>query len=138
LAYLVVASGALSGAADFIEKVAGAKMTMPAMQLFLRGVLCNWLVCLALWTSSRTKSDATKCILIFWCLFAFIACGYEHSIANMTLLSMSLFAPHGVVISWLGFFRNMFYVTMGNIVGGSFFVGALYCIATYKEGHKSV
>ena len=134
LAYLIVASGAISHTVDFIEKVAIAKMTMPALQLFLRGVLCNWLVCLALWTSSRTKSDTTKCILIFWCLFAFIACGYEHSIANMTILSMSLFAPHGAGVSWLGFFYNMFYVTIGNIVGGSFFVGALYCVATYREG----
>ncbi len=134
LAYLVVVSGAISHAANFIEKVSIAKMTMPALQLFLRGVLCNWLVCLALWTSSRAKSDTAKCILIFWCLFAFIACGYEHSIANMTLLSISLFAQHAQAISWLGFFRNMFYVTMGNIVGGSFFVGALYCVATYREG----
>ncbi len=134
LAYLVVVSGAISHAANFIEKVSMAKMTMPALQLFLRGVLCNWLVCLALWTSSRAKSDTAKCILIFWCLFAFIACGYEHSIANMTLLSMSLFAQHAQAISWLGFFRNMFSVTMGNIVGGGFFVGALYCVATYREG----
>ncbi len=134
LAYLVVASGAISHAANFIEKISVTKMTMPALQLFLRGVLCNWLVCLALWTSSRAKSDTTKCILIFWCLFAFIACGYEHSIANMTLLSMSLFAPHGAAVSWLGFLHNMFYVTIGNIVGGSFFVGALYCVATYREG----
>ena len=134
LAYLVVSSGALLHAADFIEKISVVKMTLPASQLFLRGVLCNWLVCLALWTSSRAKSDAAKLILIFWCLFAFIASGYEHSIANMTLLSMSLFAPHGAAISWLGFFYNMFYVTLGNIVGGGFFVGALYYIATYREG----
>jgi len=133
LAYLVVASGALSHATNFIEKVSAAKMTMPALQLFIRGVLCNWLVCLALWTSSRAKSDSAKCILIFWCLFAFIACGYEHSIANMTLLSMALFAPHGEAISWLGFLRNMSYVTIGNIVGGSFFVGILYYMATNKE-----
>lgn len=133
LAYLVIASGAMSHAVGFIQKVSIAKMTMPALQLFLRGVLCNWLVCLALWTSSRTKSDTAKCILIFWCLFAFIACGYEHSIANMTLLSMSLFAPCSAAISWIGFFRNLFYVTIGNVVGGSFFVGVLYCVATYKE-----
>lgn len=133
IAYLVVNSGVVSGAASFIEKVSISKMTMPASQLFFRGVLCNWLVCLALWTSSRTKSDATKCILIFWCLFAFISSGYEHSIANMTLLSMSLFSPHSAMVSWFGFTRNLFYVTLGNIVGGSFFVGALYCIATYKE-----
>lgn len=138
LAYLVVSSGAASHAASFIEKVSIAKMSMPALQLFLRGILCNWLVCLALWTSSRTKSDAAKCILIFWCLFAFISCGYEHSIANMTLLSMSLFSAHGELISWLGFARNLFFVTLGNIIGGSFFVGALYCIATHREERTKV
>ncbi len=134
LAYLVVASGVVSDAASFIEKVSATKMNMPIVHLFLRGILCNWLVCLALWTSSRVKSETAKCILIFWCLFAFISSGYEHSIANMTLLSMSLFSPHGAAVTWLGFVRNLFYVTAGNIVGGSIFVGALYCIATYKEG----
>lgn len=133
LAYLVINSQAVSHAVSFIEKVSIIKMNMPALQLFLRGILCNWLVCLALWTSSRTKSDAAKCVLIFWCLFAFIACGYEHSIANMTLFSLSLFSPHGDMVSWIGFIRNLFFVTLGNIVGGSFFVGALYCIATQKE-----
>lgn len=133
LAYLVVSSGAISHAASFIEKVSATKMNMPASQLFFRGILCNWLVCLALWTSSRTKSDTAKCILIFWCLFAFISSGYEHSIANMTIFGMSLFSPHSVAVSWLGCSRNLFYVTLGNIVGGSFFVGALYFIATYKE-----
>lgn len=133
LAYLVVASGAISHAAGFIEKISAIKMGMPAMHLFLRGILCNWLVCLALWTSARAQSDAAKCILIFWCLFAFIACAYEHSIANMTLLSLSLFGPHSAAVSWWGFARNLYYVTLGNVVGGAFFVGALYHIATYKE-----
>lgn len=133
LAYLVISSGALDHAAVFIEKVSLAKMTMPAMQLFLRGILCNWLVCLALWSSLRTKSDAAKCIIIFWCLFAFIVSGYEHSIANMTLLPMSLFQIHGPAVTWSGFIRNIFYVTFGNIIGGSFFVGILYFIAARKE-----
>lgn len=133
VAYLAVSSGAISPAAGFIEKASLAKMSLPAVQLFLRGILCNWLVCLALWTSSRTKDDVAKCILIFWCLFAFITCSYEHSVANMTLLSLPLFSPHSQGITWWGFWRNLFYVTGGNIVGGSFFVGALYFFATYKE-----
>jgi len=133
LAYLVVNSGAVRGAADFIEKVAGAKMSLPAVELFLRAILCNWLVCLALWSASRTKNDAAKCILIFWCLLAFIASGFEHSIANMTLLGMSLFAPHAAPISWSGFTYNMVWVTSGNLVGGAGFVGGLYWLATYRE-----
>lgn len=137
-AFLLVSSGALAHTVDFVAKVSLAKMTMPAYQLFLRGILCNWLVCLALWTSSRTKSDSAKCILIFWCLFAFIACGFEHSIANMSLLAMSLFSPHGPEISWLGYLRNISIVTLGNIVGGSIFVGTLYYQATNREETNSV
>ena len=94
LAALAVLSGVMATRADFIAKIAQAKMQAPVIELFLRGILCNWLVCLALWSSSRTKSDTTKCILIFWCLFAFIALGFEHSVANMTLLPMALFLPH--------------------------------------------
>jgi len=133
LAYMVITSGAIDHAAVFIEKVSAAKMNMPILQMFLRGILCNWLVCLALWTASRTKSDAAKCILIFWCLFAFIGSGYEHSIANMTLLSLSLFAPHGVAVSWVGFATNLLWVTLGNIVGGSLFVAGMYWKATQQE-----
>jgi nitrite transporter NirC len=133
LAFLVVASGALAHTESFIEKVAIAKMTMPPLQMFLRGILCNWLVCLALWSSARTSNDAAKCIVIFWCLFAFIACGYEHSVANMTLLGMALFSPHGLGVSWMGFGTNLLFVTFGNIVGGALFVGGMYWLTTHKE-----
>jgi nitrite transporter len=133
LAYIVMASGTLDQAADFIQSVAVKKMNMPIISLFLRGILCNWLVCLALWTASRAKSDAAKCILIFWCLFAFIACGFEHSIANMTLLSISLFMNHAADVSWIGFGYNLLWVSLGNIVGGGFFVGFLYWFSSRKE-----
>ena len=81
--------GLLFGKSTFLFDVATAKMTAPPLALFARAILCNWLVCLALWSASRVTSDAAKCILIFWCLFAFIGSGYEHSVANMTLLSLA-------------------------------------------------
>ena len=133
LAFMIVTSGAIAHASGFIEQVALAKMTMPPIQMFLRGILCNWLVCLALWTAARTKSDTTKCVLIFWCLFAFIACGYEHSIANMTLLGMAVLSPHGAGVSWLGFGTNLLFVTLGNVVGGALFVGGMYWLASHRE-----
>lgn len=133
LAYIVVTSGAINHAGDFVEKVAASKMNMPVTQMLLRGLLCNWLVCLALWTSGQVKSDVAKCILIFWCLFAFIASGFEHSVANMTLLSMAIFCPHGDAVSWAGFANNIIWVTLGNMVGGCVFVGGMYWLATYKE-----
>ncbi len=132
VAWLVVQSGVVSAApqAALIQKVAGIKMSLPAWELFLRGILCNWLVCLAVWTASRTTSDAAKILLIFWCLFAFIGSGFEHSIANQSLLGLALFLPHEAGVSWTGFAWNQTWVILGNIVGGGFFVGGLYWIAS--------
>ena len=99
LAALFVAGGGgpallgLGGKAPLIVTVAAAKMNAPALQLFARAILCNWLVCLAIWTSARMTNDTAKCIAIFWCLYAFIASGFEHSVANMTLLAIALLAP---------------------------------------------
>jgi len=84
------------------------------------------LVCLAVWMSARVKEDIAKFASIFWCLFAFIACGYEHSVANMSLLAMPLFAGAGDAVTWSGYARNLAYVSAGNIVGGSLMIGAAY------------
>ena len=132
VAWMVVQSGVVSAApqAALLQKVAGIKMSLPAWELFLRGVLCNWLVCLAVWTASRTTSEAAKILLIFWCLFAFIGSGFEHSIANQSLLGLALFLPHDAGVSWAGFAWNQTWVVLGNIVGGGVFVGGLYWVAS--------
>lgn len=132
LAWLVAQSGVLSKGpqADLIGKVAATKMSLPAWELFVRGILCNWLVCLAVWTSGRTTNDAAKIMLIFWCLFAFIGTGFEHSVANQSLLGMALFIPHENAVSWGGYWYNQLYVVLGNIVGGGAFVGGLYWMAS--------
>jgi nitrite transporter NirC len=131
IAWLVVQSGTLAPASvSLVQKVAAIKMHLPAWELFLRGVLCNWLVCLAVWTASRANGDAAKMLLIFWCLFAFIGSGFEHSIANQSLLGLALFLPHEAAVSWGGFLWNQTWVVLGNIVGGGVFVGALYWMAS--------
>ncbi len=132
VAWMVVQSGVVSAApqAALIQKVAAIKMSLPAWELFLRGILCNWLVCLGVWTASRTTSDAAKLLLIFWCLFAFIGSGFEHSIANQSLLALALFLPHEAAVSWMGFAWNQTWVIMGNVVGGGVFVGGLYWMAS--------
>jgi nitrite transporter NirC len=111
----------LKQGADLIYNVAAAKMNAPALELVARAALCNWLVCLAIWTSAR--------ILIFWCLFAFIASGFEHSVANMTLLSIALLGHHPASVTVLGMAYNLFWVTIGNIIGGAVFVGLGYWLA---------
>ncbi|MBI4383827.1 MAG: formate/nitrite transporter family protein [Nitrospinae bacterium] len=134
LAWLVVKGGSLSEASQtLLLQVGSLKMNLGASELFFRGVLCNWLVCLAVWTSSRTQSDSAKLILIFWCLFAFISCGFEHSVANMTLLTLTLLFPHGPEISFSGLMYNQAWVVLGNIVGGGMMVGAVYWFASAEK-----
>lgn len=131
LAFLLAHSGALGGEPQrtFIETVAASKMGYSFEAAFLRGILANWLVCLAVWCAMRTTNDVAKLALIFWCLFAFIGAGFEHSIANMTLLGVALFQPHGEAVSWAGYLGNLVPVTLGNIVGGAVFVGGLYWLS---------
>lgn len=127
VAALFVMTGLASGGVgEFILKISATKMSAPFMELFFRGILCNILVCLAVMTFIKLKEETAKLVMIFWCLFAFITSGFEHSVANMTLLSISLFIPHPEAISWSGFMANMIPVTLGNIVGGAVILGLGY------------
>jgi nitrite transporter len=135
LAALFVAGGgglALAGKSPLIVNVAAAKMNAPALELVARGILCNWLVCLAIWTSARMTNDTAKCIAIFWCLYAFIASGYEHSVANMTLLSIALLAPHPASVTFGGMGWNLLWVSLGNIISGAGVMGLGYWAASRR------
>ena len=121
---------------SFILKAATYKSNGPWWELFFRGIFCNWLVCLAIWSAvGRCTSDSGKLIMIWWCLFAFITTGMEHSVANMTILTIANLLPHDpAVISWGKMFgHNLVPVTLGNIVGGTFFVTFLYWFATAMD-----
>ncbi|GJL56826.1 MAG: transporter [Nitrospirales bacterium] len=132
IAWLVAQSGVLakSPQVDLLMNVASMKMSLSGWELFIRGILCNWLVCLAIWTAARTTNDVAKILVIFWCLFAFVGSGFEHSIANQSILGMSLFLPHGSEISLLGFVWNQVFVGLGNIVGGAVCVGGTYWLTS--------
>ena len=116
--------------ADLIFNAADAKMQRcaagPGNQ---RNFLCNWLVCLALWMSARTTNDMAQCLLIFWCLFAFVASGFEHSVANMTVFAIALLGNHPDSITVGGAFYNLVWVTLGNIIAGVVFVAAGYVLS---------
>jgi nitrite transporter NirC len=128
----------LKQGADLIFTAADAKMHAAPLALVAKGILCNWLVCLALWTSARTTNDAAKCILIFWCLFAFIASGFEHSVANMTIFAIALFATHPDTITIGGAFYNLAWVSLGNIIAGVVFVAAGYVLSSGRAKTTSV
>ena len=114
---------------SLVHKVALAKTTAPALALFAKGILCNWLVCLAIWMCQRVEG-AAKFIAIWWCLLAFIASGYEHSIANMTLFALSWFGAHTPEYTLGGIGYNLLWVTLGNTVSGVLFMGLGYWYAT--------
>ncbi|MTT30782.1 transporter [Terrilactibacillus sp. BCM23-1] len=107
-------------------EVVNKKMYLPVDQLFVRAIFCNWLVCLAIWIPMRLKGDAAKLIAIILLVFTFFASGYEHSIANLSLFSLALSIAHPTSITLQGALYNILPVTLGNILGGGLFVGAVY------------
>src|SRR6266852_5008155 len=132
LEVLLAAGGGLLSAPDtLVMRVAALKMNDSGLALFARAILCNWLVCLALWMAARVNSDSAKCIVIWWCLLAFIACGLEHSVANMTVLGLALAGNHPETVSLGGAAWNLPWVTLGNAVGGGIFVAGAYWVATH-------
>lgn len=115
-----------SKTAEFIIEVSASKMSGDFMPLLFKGILCNLLVCLAVLCSVKMKSESGKLIMIFWCLFAFITSGFEHSIANMTIFSIGLLLEHPETVSVAGMFANLIPVTIGNFIGGGILLGASY------------
>jgi nitrite transporter NirC len=128
LAVMVHAGGTMSGpASELVAAIVTAKDSASGPQLFWRAVLCNALVCLALWMAARTRSDAAKLAVLWWALLAFIGAGFEHSIANVTTFALG--ALDGS-IGWGAMGRNLLWTVPGNIVGGGVVVGLGYAWIT--------
>ncbi len=105
--------------------IATAKVSEGFWTLLLRGVGCNWLVCLAVWLAVAAEDVASKILAIWWPIMAFVAIGFEHSVANMYFVPVGIFL--GADVTWVQFLRvNLLPVTLGNILGGALFVGAVY------------
>ena len=130
-------NGALVGAKAL--SIANAKVNLTFLQAFSRGILCNWLVCLAVWMAVSARAVVGKIFAIFFPITAFVASGFEHSVANMFFIPMGLMlkGQEAVVsaaglagkLSHLtigGFVMNLIPVSLGNIIGGAFFVATLY------------
>ena len=132
--YMFYLAGLAKGpVGEFIANTAATKMSLPAQELFFRGLFCNILVCLAVWCTFRCKDDISKLIMIFWCLFIFITAGFEHSVANMTLLTIGLLSPGTAAVSIAGYIYNIGVVTLGNMIGGIFFVAIPYYLISRKN-----
>ena len=155
VAFLISWSGQLGCTAGllggFTIKAAVGKISLPFTQAFVLGILCNWLVCLAVWTSFGAKDGISKAVCVFFPIWLFVASGFEHSIANMYYIPAGILAkcnPSYVTkalelgasqsaidsLSWCSMFtKNLLPVTLGNILGGAGFVGCAYWFV-YRKG----
>ena len=139
LLFIMAGGGVITTAAsELIYKAAAAKMDADAVELVARAILCNWLVCLALWMSQRIASETARMIAISWCLFAFVASGYEHSVANMTVFGVALMSDPTQALSLAGAGWNLIWVTLGNTIGGALMMGMIPWLASRKSLLPSV
>lgn len=115
-----------------IVKIAAAKAAIPFWEAFFRGILCNILVCLAVWLALAGRSVIDKISAIIFPISGFVAAGFEHSIANMYFIPLGIFVQGhfpttgAAALNWTGLLYNLTPVTLGNIVGGGVMVGVVY------------
>ena len=143
---LFAASNGLFGGMTI--KIAAGKIDMPFHRAFILGVMCNWLVCLAIWTSFASRDPTGKILMLFFVISLFVISGFEHSIANMYYIPAGIFAkqnPQWAAMSqvsaeqlsglnWINFaVKNLIPVTLGNIIGGAGMVGVLFRAALKKR-----
>jgi formate/nitrite transporter len=121
-------SGLLDGPMGVVAaKAATAKASLPPVEAFVRGALCNALVCLAIWLSFAARSATDKILGVLWPVTAFVTLGLEHSVANMFLFPAGLWA--GSEASVAGVLTNLVWVSRGNVVGGAGGVALAYRFA---------
>jgi len=138
-------SGLLGG---MTIKIAAGKTALPFHAAFILGILCNWLVCIAILASYSSHEVAAKILAIFFIISLFVISGFEHSVANMYYIPAGILAkqnPGWVSMSqvsaeqlaglnWVNFFvKNLIPVTLGNIIGGTVMVWALFWFALRKK-----
>lgn len=142
LALLVFASGhtGMNGGAvgRTVVNIALAKQDLSPWAAFFRGVLCNVLVCLAVWMAMAGRSVIDKAVAVIFPVSAFVAAGFEHSIANMYLMPLAMMVQSaggagGPAVTWAGMAGNLLPVIAGNLIGGSVLVGLSYHLI-YRRG----
>lgn len=125
---LIALTGLLDGPMGAVAaKVAIGKTALAPVEAVARGVLCNILVCLAIWLTIAARDVAGKILAIIWPISAFVLLGGEHSVANMYLIPQGWLA--GAPVSMPGFLGNLAWVTIGNVVGGAGGVALAYWLA---------
>jgi len=128
VAYFMVTLTGIFSSSPWLEtiyNIADSKTSASFLQVFLKGIGANWLVALAMWLAYASKDITGKILGIWFPVMAFVAIGFEHSIANMFFIPAAIF--NGASVTWYDFFiHNLIPATLGNIVGGSGLVGLIY------------
>mmetsp|Transcript_366 Transcript_366/g.625 ORF Transcript_366/g.625 Transcript_366/m.625 type:complete len:331 (-) Transcript_366:161-1153(-) len=136
MAYAVFYAGCYSGPLMSPVGLTVAKTSLTFTQAFIRGILCNYLVCTAIWQATAANDLAGKMVGIWFPIAAFIALGLEHSVANMWALPMGMLL--GAPVTWAKIWTaNLIPVTLGNIVGGAVFIGTMYSFFYGSFGKKA-
>ncbi len=153
-AVLVVTAGQYAFGGGAVGEVAlgtaTTKVGYGPLQAFVLGILCNGLVCLAVWLTYSARTTTDRILAIVPPIAAFVAMGFEHSVANMYFIPVGMlireFAPASfwasidavpadyAVLDWAGLVGNLVPVTLGNIVGGTILVGAVYSLVYLRAG----
>ena len=152
IAFMIVQSGQLNYSGGLLGavtiKIAAGKTALSFQSAFFLGVMCNWLVCLAVWVSYAAKDVTGKILSVFFIICLFITSGFEHSVANMYYIPVGIMAKTNELwaglsgqtaeqlagLNWGSFFyKNLLPVTLGNIVGGSGMVGCLYWLSLKQK-----
>jgi formate/nitrite transporter len=132
-AWAGVASLAAGGVGDTAVGIAAAKASLGFGAAFARGVLCNALVCLAVWLALGGRSVADKVLAIVFPISAFVAIGFEHSIANWFFLPYGIWLDGARAIPLEGAARNLVATSLGNLLGGTLLVAAVYWVAYLRD-----
>ena len=149
LAFMIYKAGLYTTGSNMLGvtalSIANSKVNLTFMQAFYRGILCNWLVCLGVWLATSAEDTTGKILACVFPIMAFVGSGFEHSVANMFFVPMGIMlrdipglaAQSGLSLNglnWLGFIiNNLIPVTIGNIIGGCFFVSTLYAYVYAKR-----
>jgi formate/nitrite transporter len=127
---------------ETMVQIARSKIALDPVSALARGVLCNVLVCLAVWLCMGARSVTDKILAIVFPITAFVAGGFEHSVANMYFLPIGIVLAAGgpASLSVLGALSNLVLVTIGNILGGTILVALVYWFVYLRaegEGHSA-
>ena len=153
IAWMMNETGLFSSGGDMLGamtvKIGAGKTSLDFSKALIMGILCNWLVCLAVWIAFAADNTAGKILGILFPIWLFVTSGFEHSVANMYYIPAAIFAKGDFAaaaaeigasqaaldsLDWYGFFvTNLIPVTIGNIIGGCIFVAMAYWAAYKRE-----